>query len=222
VPVGDREAIGSPLFKVRVHILGSLVNRGVRRAFPTGSAIYRAHDLTDGIYYVGEGLVKQFILTAGGVEKVLGFVTPGCLFGEALFFTRCPAQSTAVAVEDSVVYVFPRRTMEQLFAAHPELLVDIARSLSYKVRALTSQIWIMASSDSTTKVRKTLSLLTRESAERHPVLHLTHQALADLAGVHRVTASDILATLSREGILECRRGRIVVKRKDWLTGYHAD
>ena len=44
--------------------------------------------------------------------------------------------------------------------------------------------------------------------------HFTHQELADMAGVHRVTVTNTLQTLKKEGIVEvAERGRIQVK--DW-------
>jgi CRP-like cAMP-binding protein len=71
--------------------------------------------------------------------------------------------------------------MEELFDAHPDLLVDIARSLSFKIRLLISQIWIMASDDSESKIGKVLYLLSRDSRKQKMTIPMTHQALADIA-----------------------------------------
>ena len=219
--ISELEATASPLFDIPAELLKSFLSRGRRREYPAGTVVYRTEEITEGVFYLSEGLVKQFILTPSGIEKVIGLVKPGCLFGEALLLNRCPAQSTAVAVEDSNIYAFSRRTMEDLFHTHPELLLEIARSLSFKIRLLTSQVWVMASENSTSKIGKVLYLLTRDSPEETPTIHLTHQALANLAGVHRVTVSDVLAALSREGIVECRRGCLVVKKRDQLLKYKA-
>ncbi len=102
---------------------------------------------------------------------------------------RYPAQSTAVAVTDSSIHIFSRRTMQDLFRAHPDLLLEIARSLSFKIRLLTSQVWVMASEDSTGKIGKVPYLLTRGSLEEMPVIHLTHQALADLSGIRSASGN---------------------------------
>lgn len=219
--VSESEATASPLFDIPADLLKSFLSRGRRREYPAGTEVFRPNEITEGVFYLREGLVKQIILTPGGIEKVIGLLKPGCLFGEALLLNRCPAQSTAVAVEDSIIYTFSRRTMEDLFRIHPELLLEIARSLSFKVRLLTTQIWIMASEDSKSKIGKVLYLLTRDSQEKTPTIRLTHQALADIAGVHRVTVSDVLAGLSRQGIVECNRGRLVVKKRDQLLKYRA-
>jgi CRP-like cAMP-binding protein len=219
--LSEQEATASPLFNMRADLLASFLNRGHRRSYPAGTAIYRADETPDELFYLHQGQVKQFILTPNGVEKVIGWANPGCLFGEALFLNRCPAQTTAIAVEDSVVCAFSRGTMEHLFRTQPELLAEVARSLSFKVRLLTSQIWIMASNDSASRVGKVLYLLARERPEPNPTIHLTHQGLADLAGVHRVTVSDFLADLSRERVLECKRGRIVVKKPERLLKYRS-
>jgi len=217
--IAEQEASGSPLFDVRVAGWESLLNWGRRREYPAGSIVYHANQIYQEIFYLHRGLVKQFILTVNGVEKVIGLIKPGNLVGEALFFHRCPAQCTVVALEDSVIYAFSRHTMEHLFRAHPNLLLEIIRSLSYKTRLLTTQIGIMASGDAETKVGKVLYLLAQRSQEENPVIRLTHQALADLAGVHRVTASNVLARLKKEGVLEFRRGCLVVKKPNQLLRY---
>lgn len=200
-------------------VLESLLSRGRPRHYPAGEVIYPAERVSSEMYYLFRGQVKQSILTTNGVEKTLGWVRPGCMFGEALFLTGCPSQASAVAVEDSLVYVFSRRTMEELFVQHPELLYEVARSLSYKVRLLTSHIWVMASEGAADRIGKLLYLLTRDSSDPAPTLQLTHQALADLASVHRVTASQALARMSKEGVLERRRGQITIRRRDLLERF---
>ncbi len=217
--VSELEATASPLFDIPAELLKPFLTRGRRREYLAGTVVYRTEEITDGLFYLREGLVKQFISTPSGIEKVIGLVKPDCLFGEALLLNRCPAQSTAVAVLDSTIYVFSRRTMQDLLRTHPDLLFEIARSLSFKIRLLTSQVWVMASEDSTAKIGKVLYLLTRDSPDATQTIHLTHQALADLAGVHRVTASNVLASMVKEGTIESRRGSIVIKQRDRLTKY---
>jgi len=83
----------------------------------------------------------------------------------------------------------------------------------------TTQIGIMAMGNAESKVGKVLYLLTQCSREKNSVIRLTHQSLADLAGVHRVTVSNVLANLKKEGVVEFRRGYIVLKKPDWLFKY---
>lgn len=216
----DREATASPLFNVPVSALGSLLGRGRRRSFPAGAMIRRQDEVSDELFYLHEGLLRQTLITTEGGEKVVGMVKPGCVFGEALFIHRCPALSNVVAVEPSIVYSFPRPVMEQLLATTPELWAQIARSLSFKVRVLTTQIWIMTSDHSTTRVRRALYALTEGVAPRAPI-RLTQQEIADLAGVHRVTAATVLAELRRRGVIQTAPGTLIVKQRDRLLAADA-
>ena len=209
------EATASPLFDVPVAIVGSMLGQGRRRAFPAGAIVHRSDEVSDELFFLQTGLLKQALLTPGGSEKVVGLLKPGCIFGEALFIHHCPALSTVVAVEPSVVYSVPRARMERLLNARPLLWAEIARSLSFKVRLLTTQIWIMASDDSATKVRKVLYAFSDRENRSAPI-RLTHQAVADLAGVHRVTASAAVAELRRRGIVESARGHVTVRDRDRL------
>lgn len=211
------EATGSPLFNVPAAVLGSMLGQGRRRAYPAGAVVHRADEVSDEFFYLEAGLLKQVLQAPGGSEKALGLVTPGCTFGEALFVHRCPALSTVIAVEPSVVYSIPRAKMDLLLAAHPVLWAEIARSLSFKVRVLTTQLWIETSDDSATKIGKVLYVFSEAGATSAPI-RLTHQAVADLAGVHRVTASVAMGELRKRGVLESSRGHLVVKQRDRLLG----
>ena len=211
------EATASPLFNVPAAVLGSMLGQGRRRSYPTGGVVHRADEISDEFFYLEEGLLKQVLQAPGGSEKALGLVTPGCTFGEALFIHRCPALSTVIAVEPSVVYSIPRAKMERLLDAHPLLWAEIARSLSFKVRVLTTQMWIETSDDSATKIGKVLYVFSDGGGASAPI-RLTHQAVADLAGVHRVTASVVMGELRKRGVLESGRGHLVVKQRDRLLG----
>lgn len=211
----DREATASLLFDVPVSTLGSLLAHARRRNVPAGGVVRRQDEISNELSYLDRGLLRQMLITPSGAERVIGMVKPGCVFGEALFIHGCPALSTVVAAERSVVYDFPRPVMQRLFATTPGLWAEIARSLSFKVRLLTTQMWIMTSERSTTRVRKALYAL----AERVPpgtALGLTQQEIADLAGVHRVTAATVLADLRRRGIVRAVRGQLIVKQRERL------
>ncbi len=211
------EATGSPLFNVPAAVLGSMLGQGRRRSYPAGGVVHRADEVSDEFFYLEAGLLKQVLLAPGGIEKAVGLVTSGCTFGEALFIHRCPALSTVIAVEPSVVYSIPRAKMERLLDAHPVLWAEIARSLSFKVRVLTTQLWIESSDDSATKIGKVLYVFSDSGTTSAPI-RLTHQAVADLAGVHRVTASVVMGELRKSGVLESGRGHLVVKQRDRLLG----
>ncbi len=215
-----REAAASPLFDVPVTALAPYLSRAKRRAVPAGAAVRRQDELSDELFYLQAGLLRQTLITAEGAEKVVGMVKPGCVFGEALFIHGCPALSSVIAVEPSVVYAFPRPLMTRLFATVPDLWPQIARSLSFKVRVLTTQIWIMTSDHSTTRVRRALYALTEGVTARTPI-GLTQQEIADLAGVHRVTATVVLADLRRRGVVQYTRGRLVVRQRERLLAADA-
>lgn len=212
----------SPLFEVRAEVLQTLLDRGQRHAYSADTTVFGPDERPGKLFYLHQGLVRQHIVSARGVEKAIGLLRPGSFFGEALLLNECASQTSAVVVSDSVIYSFTRATMDELFRDHPELMLEVARSLSFKVQLLTSQIWIMASEESETKVGKVLYLLSRDRRERRPALYLTHQELADLAGVHRVTASTVLTGLTKEGVIECHRGRVLVKRRDRLLRYRLE
>lgn len=210
-----REATASPLFDVPVTALAPHLALARRREVPAGGVIRRQDEVSNELFYLHEGLLRQTMITADGGERAIGLVKPGCVFGEALFFHGCPALSSVVAVAPSVVYAFPRQLLQRLLASVPELWPQLARSLAFKVRVLTTQMWIMTSDRSTTRVRRALYAFS-EGVPPRGSIGLTHQEIADLAGVHRVTATRVLAELRRKGVIRTAPGTLVVQRRDRL------
>lgn len=219
VVISWQDANGSPLIDIQAENWKSVLDLGLRSDYPAGTVIYHADQIPNAIFYLHRGLVKQYILTENGGQKIIGLIKPANLIGEALYFHQSPSQCTAVTAENSIIYSFKRNTLDRLFQTHPRLLLDIARSLSFKARMQTTQIGIMAVGNAEIKVGKVLYLLTQCSGEKNSVVRLTHQALADLAGVHRVTVSNVLAKLKKEGVIEFRRGCIELKKSECLFKY---
>ncbi|MEK7862870.1 MAG: cyclic nucleotide-binding domain-containing protein, partial [Chloroflexota bacterium] len=71
-----REAAASPLFEVPVPALAPFLSRAKRRAVPAGAAIRRQDELSDELFYLHSGLLRQTLITADGAEKVVGMVKP--------------------------------------------------------------------------------------------------------------------------------------------------
>lgn len=208
-----REPNGSPLFEPSNWDWEAYLDWGQPRFYPRGSIVYHAHEPVHHLYYLKSGLVKQFLVTPQGGEKVVGLIKAGNLFGEAIFHHGFPALCTNAVVKDALIYSFSRETITRLVALSPVILSHFVRSMSLKIRMLTSQIDILMTKDARLRVGKILYLLTQNFPYARIDLKLTHQEIADLAGVHRVTVSRILAELRQRGILEYRRGYLVVRNR---------
>ncbi len=200
----EKDAMGSPVIQFGSLNWENYLHLGAKKQYAAGSTVTFANNFMDSIYYVKTGKVKQSLICSNGVEKVVGIIIAGNTFGEAVYFNGCPAQSHNIALENSVIYVFNSMTIETLLGESPSICTDIIRSLSLKIRMLTTQIDMLYSLRSKDRVYRIIYILAQHSPNGR--IAMTHYELAQLAGVHRVTVSNALTHLNNAGIISCKYG----------------
>jgi CRP/FNR family transcriptional regulator len=186
---------------------------GQERFYPKGRIVYSANEHIYQLYYLKSGLLKQVTANSDGVEKIIGIIKAGNVIGEAPFFHGFPSLCTFSAITDSKIYIFSREAISLLSERNPEILNNIICSMSLKIRMLTTQINILTSSNASTRIRRVLHLLTQHYPQQEIEIDLTHQDIADLSGVHRVTVSRTLSQLRHQGILEYKRDHLIIHDK---------
>lgn len=215
------EPCGSPLFEPCNLDWETYLPFGNRNVLPKGSIVYHSNDKVDCLYYLKSGLLKQSFISSNGVEKVVGIIKAGNFFGEAIFFHGFPAICGSTAIKDSVVYSFTREKVEYMVTTNPIILSHFVRSMSLKIRMLATQIDLVSSPDAQTKVCKILYLLVQQHPNDQIKLEMSHQEIAELAGVHRVTVSRTIAELRRQGVLDYHRGYMSLRDRTVLARFAA-
>lgn len=205
----SREISGSPLFEPSNLDWEVYLSLGQKRHYSKGNVVFYANDCLDTVYYLKVGVIKQTLVSPFGTEKIVGLIKAGNLFGETIFFHGFPSQCTNIAIEDSLIYTFTRETVENMVNLNPGILMHFVRSMSLKMRMLTTQIDILCSLEAKLKVCKIIHLLAQNSNQI--IQRMTHEEIAQLAGVHRVTVSNTLAQLRHINVLDYKQGHIVVK-----------
>ena len=95
--------------------------------FRQGATVMRAGDDSDAFFIVASGEVVVTKEVASGQSITLASFVAGDCFGELDFFSRTPRDATAVADGDSVLLVFPGRSVpfDRLQTDHPRLFAKV-------------------------------------------------------------------------------------------------
>ena len=130
-------------------------------------------------------------------------------------FSREPLAADIVAATETVLRWLPRATIEAAAPVHPELALPLVQFLAQRLREVQARerVWLQRG------VRGRLwAVLLREIDGQPPApdgtwpVHLTHEALAERAGVSRPKLSGALKAMEREGMLRLGRRVITVIR----------
>lgn len=100
--------------------------RLTRRRVGSGKPLYRQGELADALYLIESGRFRMFVSERHGRERVLQFLGPGEIVGEAAFIAETPYVTSTVAVEDASVLRLARADFDALLGKHDGLLRYLA------------------------------------------------------------------------------------------------
>ena len=180
------------------------------KRYGPGQMIYLQGTMPDCFYYLQQGEVRSFISLDSGEERVLTIHRSGDLMGEASFFDNCPRVSSAMAVEESLVYSVNQ--LDGIFLRHPELAQPMLQYLARTVRILSHHV----GNASLPAQQRVARYLLDQPKNGQGLLHCTHEEIGQAVGVSRVTVSRILGQLSQKGILKTRYGSLSLSDSERL------
>lgn len=175
-----------------------------RRKFRKGQSLYRQGELSDQVFVVVSGRIGITMLRSDGHELLIDIVSTGALCGEGAAFDGQPRFSSANALETAETLCIPAADLCSLMASHPGLAAMVVHNIALKQRVLAQRF---SQITCPTPEGQITQLLAQIAGPGTPPIMLTHQQIADLLGVSRITVTRAMQRLRREGAVRCQRGR---------------
>lgn len=176
-----------------------------------GTALMRTGETPSGVMYVRSGLMKSFRASQEGREIAVAHVAAGeiCLMSVVCMLANGASPVDAVAMEDSEVWVLPKREFLRLQASSPEVQQFVAEVLLAKTSALISRIEELAFLPIRVRLERFLQQYHKvENGELF--VSMTHDEIARSLGTSREVVSRLLLEMAAEGKVELRRGHILL------------
>lgn len=167
------------------------------RLYPGNQMIYRQGELAERFYYLKSGRVRIFMSSENGQEKTLTLLDQGNIFGEAAFFDGLPRVSSARTLEKSQIIPINREVLLDCFREEPMLAFQLLHLFSKTVRMLSNQVDHMTFLQADRRIAKILTELS--GGRGGESIACSHEDLASMAGVSRVTVSRVLSEFARRG-----------------------
>jgi CRP-like cAMP-binding protein len=201
----------------RHHLLGNLAPADLNalladarlRHVRAAETIFHRGDPGDGLYGVLKGRVVVTVESEDGKELILNSFGPGEFFGEIALLDGMGRTASAIAREPSSLLFIARRVFIPFLEARPKVAVRMIALLCERLRRTTHLI-----EDSTflnVPARLAKQLLALAGVASGPVdLPISQDELARTLGVSREMVSRQLAVWKKAGLVELRRGHVVV------------
>jgi CRP/FNR family transcriptional regulator len=169
------------------------------RQTEAGETLFREGDDCTGFFVVLEGAVQLQRSAPDGRETVLSVVRSGQSFAEAAVFSGGPFPATAVALEATLLALFPKGSFLRMLKEDPDLCLGALESLSSWHHRLTFQVQQLSQEGGTGRLRRWLGDQARESRDGIVRLRVPKKTLAAQLGMAPETLSRLLRSLRDSG-----------------------
>jgi CRP/FNR family transcriptional regulator, cyclic AMP receptor protein len=147
-------------------------------------------------------------------DVIFNDMLAGSIFGEMSAFDGAPRAASVFAVTDSVVAKMPAHVFVETMFSHRPLCQAIISTLTVRLRAMSERVGELGALNVRTRVHAELLRLARpdrNDPRRAIILTPPNQSeLAARINTRRETVSRELNAMERGGLIERRRGAIVI------------
>lgn len=183
------------------------------RRYPKGAFIIGQDEVGTSMYLLVAGRVKVSLANPEGRELVLNHLEAPAHFGEMALVDGKPRSSDVIAVTDVELFSLDGKDLSAAIQVQPRLALALIATLSNRLRTTINRLEDMAFHDATHRVMRVVLNVATAGLETRgaPVVQgMTHYDIATLAGTSRETASRVISSLARQGIVTTSGRRITV------------
>lgn len=175
-------------------------------------------DASDDVFFVVAGAVRV-IIQSGGRDVLLREIKAGEFFGELAAIDHQPRSSGIIAVLDVTIGRMPASVFRAAVHEHPDVCDQLLALLAGQIRMLANRVHEFATLDVPHRIAAELLRLSRPDKEPGRAIVSPppiHAEIAARVSTRREAVARQLNALERAGLIERRRGAIVLTDVDRL------
>ncbi len=185
-----------------------------------GSIILYEKDTNRVMYIVLSGKVKVTQVTEDGKEIILAIHTSGEFFGEVSLIDKKTVPATVEAMEDSTVALITEEDFNELLRNF-KFTMSLLKIFSRRLREAWRKIYMLNLKNATDRMKVLfLTLMTRHGKPQENGMlldiPLTHQEIADMAGLSRETVTRVIDRWKKEDLIRVLRRGVILLREDFF------
>jgi CRP-like cAMP-binding protein len=199
----------------------ALIKVMARRTFARNEMVFHEGAPGDTMHLITRGRFVARVTNLNGDEVALSVMGPGEVFGEMMLIRGVShiRSASVVAIGSGQTLSISKRELEglrQKNRAVDQFVIDV---LGERVKNLTTALLDAHHADAELRVHRCLNRLrtTFDDGSDGPVeIPLTQSDLASVAGTTRQTMNQTLRSAEDAGVVELRRGRVIIVDPDRL------
>lgn len=201
------------------NLIQRLDSQCIWRRVRTDEWLIEFADDTVDLFFVVRGRLRVTIQPISGAEVILRDLGEGEFFGELAAIDGRPRSAGVVAMTDSVVARMTPAIFRDLVHRHPDVCDQLLALLASQVRTLAARVMELSTFDVRHRIYSELLRLAKTNpgdGETKITPPPTQAEIAARVGARREAVSRELMSLERAGLIERRRGAIVLVKPSEL------
>jgi len=196
--------------------LEQIAQNAVWKVYPAEKVVFWEGDSEANLYYLQYGILKVLKSSSDGREQVLRHIKAGETFNEIGVLAKRENPATAVALEESGIWLIPRKAIEDVLLAHPLMALQIIENMADKFEDLVS----LAADLSLKSVKARFAKLLLDQAKDGVIARRSWETQTEMAS-RLGTVPDVLSRIIRElikaGIIEMDKKQIRILDANGLS-----
>lgn len=202
-------------------LVDGFFNKYKIRRYGPKEVIIRADESSPYVFYIKRGYVRSYTISEAGKEFTLNIYKPGNYFSMNCVLGGVSNTHFFETITPVDVCVVPRDKVISFLEQNPEVLMDLTKRVLVGLEGVLTRMQYLLFGKAYNKVASSILLCSRRFGEKTHngtkiQIPLTHQDIANLAGLARETASVEIKKLERMGIIASPSKRIVVLDEERL------
>lgn len=203
-----------------------LTRRAIERSFAPGEALFHRGDRSDDLFLLRKGRVKLWRSLENGTTLTLALHQAGDIVGLVGAFRRSTHVVTATAIVPVTATTVRGAVLRDLCSRDAALAANVNAALAARVTIMIDRLEELAPLSVERRIARVLFRLGREQASEAagaPVrIPLSRSDIAELARTTIPTVSRIMGRWRAAGLVDGKRGLVVIPRLDAIEGVGRD
>lgn len=185
------------------------------QTYKKGEILIRADENPSGIFYLKEGIVKEYAISKKGEELVVNMFKPGAFFPLSWAINETENKYFFEAITTVTVYKAPKEEAVSFLRNEPDVMYNLLSRLYRGTDGLlTRLVYLMSGSAQARLITEILITAKRfgkkSSTSTSIICTITETELASYAGLTRETVSREMKRLSERKLVLLSRGKLEI------------
>jgi len=211
--------------------IDALGKRAPMQTVEGGTIFYSPEERSEVLFILKAGRVRIYRLSADGKALTTAIIESGTIFGEMAILGQGMHDSYAEALTPCVLCLMSREDVKRLLLGDPRIALRVTETMGRRLLEAERRLSDFAFKSLPERIATVLVTLAEREPQRFSMwpgrvsraeVRFTHEQLAEMVGTHRETATKVLNDWREQGLIELKRGKVVLVDLEALRRLSAD